>query len=111
MMTDVDQECIALCEAINGIKGLRTVESCCGHGEKPFRIWFMVTLLENLPKLLYFIDPCHVELSGQWTCAVTTDCAMSSVTFCLESPGVGQVAYEEALKIASALNSEKEVIP
>ena len=52
----MDQECIPLCDAINKIQGLRTTESCSGHGTKPMRIWFRVQSLEHLPLLLYWLD-------------------------------------------------------
>ena len=37
---NMDKECIALCNAINKIPGLRTIESCCGHDEREYRIWW-----------------------------------------------------------------------
>jgi hypothetical protein len=52
----MDKECVPLCDAINRIDGIDTFESCCGHGNKPFRIWFTVSDLTSLPKLLYFLD-------------------------------------------------------
>jgi hypothetical protein len=52
----IDQECLPLCDAINRISGIDTFESCCGHGDNPFRIWFSVNNLEALPQLLYFLD-------------------------------------------------------
>ena len=55
----MDPECVKLCEAINHIPGLRTYESCCGHGERPFYIWFTLRTvkgLRNLAHLLYWLD-------------------------------------------------------
>jgi len=37
---DIDKACINLCVAMNKLPGIETVESCCGHGESPYRIWF-----------------------------------------------------------------------
>jgi hypothetical protein len=31
-----------LCEALNTLPGVRTYESCCGHGQEPYRIWLHV---------------------------------------------------------------------
>lgn len=90
----IDKECIDLCAAINDIPGLRTVESCCGHGERTYKIWFKAETLEWLPSLLYFCDSCHVGFN--WKCLATTDCGMSPVTFLLESESKGQKAYEES---------------
>ena len=94
----IDKECVDLCDAINEIPGLRTTESCCGHGKTQYRIWFKVDNPEWLPSLLYFCDSRHVGFD--WNCLVTTDCGMSPITFLLESESKGETAYEEATVIA-----------
>lgn len=99
----MDKECIAICDAINQIPGLQTVESCCGHGDKEFRVWFGVQDLENLPVLLYCCGHCHVGF--RWNCLVDTDCRVSPVTFCLESESMGEAAYREAQEIADEITS------
>ena len=104
---DVDEQCRALCEALNTLPGIKTVESCCGHGERPFRIWFEAHSLKSLPLVAYHTVPCHVGFF--WNCRVTTDCAMSPVLFLLESIEVGEVAYEQAGKMATALGTETEL--
>ena len=40
---DMDPECIWLCDVLNALPGIRTFESCCGHGAHPFRISLVVT--------------------------------------------------------------------
>lgn len=97
----MDAECISICDAINSIPGLCTAESCCGHGEWPFKVYFMCESLEHLPVLLYYCNPCHVGF--RWWCRVKTDCAMSPVVFVLESEAVGEVAYREAGVIAEEI--------
>jgi len=52
----IDKECIALCDALNDLLGVRTTESCCGHGDRLFHVWFEVDSLDALPPLLYFFD-------------------------------------------------------
>jgi hypothetical protein len=39
----MDPECIKLCSALNELPGVRTFESCCGHGEHGFWVWFEIT--------------------------------------------------------------------
>lgn len=97
----MDDECIPLCDAINSIPGLRTVESCCGHGERQFSIWFDVEFPSHLPILLYYCDPCHVGF--RWNCVVTTDCGMSPVTFRIQSESQGEQSYAEANTIAESI--------
>jgi len=36
----VDGACVELCKMMNLLPGIRTTESCCGHGKTPFHIWF-----------------------------------------------------------------------
>ena len=96
-----DKECVALCKAINRFPGIRTTQSCCGHGETRYAIWFRVNNLEALPPLLYFFDGCHCG-SYDWRVIVYTDCAMSPVVFEAEDP-VGKKAYKEARVIAKLM--------
>ena len=96
---DIDPEVVSLCRAVNAIKGIRTVSSCCGHGKIPFQIYFMARDLDSLPNLLYWLDACHSGFQG-WRCLVYTDCGKSPVTFLIEGP-IG--AYKEADKIAELI--------
>lgn len=43
---NMDPECVELCKAMNALPGIKTYESCCGHGEYPFWVWFDVTDFE-----------------------------------------------------------------
>lgn len=52
----MDKEVIPLCDALNKLHGISTVESCCGHGKHPFRIFFIAETLDNLPPVAYFLD-------------------------------------------------------
>lgn len=101
---DIDKECVELCQAMNLIPGIRTVESCCGHGERPYHIWFRPRHLSNLPRLLYYFDECHCGYYG-WRARVYTDCAMSPVVFLIEGP-VGEEAYQQSKEIARLLRQE-----
>ncbi len=97
---DMDIECIAICEAINLIPDVQTRSSCCGHGERPFKIWFSVDDLKQLPDLLYWIDTCHSPEAFGWQVTVETDCAKQYPTFCLEGPAG---AYEDADALAERI--------
>ena len=101
---NIDKECILLCDAMNKISGIMTLESCCGHKKTNFRIWFSVTNLDNLPQLLYWFDGCHCGFYG-WRVLVSTDCGMSPVKFKVEGPKGG---YEEANKIAELIIEDVE---
>lgn len=98
----MDKEVIPLCDALNKLHGISTVESCCGHGKHPFRIFFIAETLDNLPPVAYFLDSWH---SGQygWSLIVTTDCSMRPVSFMIEGPQ-GKQGYEGAKNIAKDIN-------
>lgn len=96
---DIDPECVAICEAMNRMPGIRTIESCCGHGRHSFNVYFKSDSLEALPDLLYWFDVCHSGFGG-WRVTVRTDCAASPATFVVEGP-VG--AFSEADEIAKLI--------
>lgn len=41
--TGLDEEVAELVWAMNKLPGIETTNSCSGHGERPFLIWFVVT--------------------------------------------------------------------
>jgi hypothetical protein len=102
-LADMDAEVIEICKAMNLFEGIHTVESCCGHGDHPFRIWFKAQDIEHLPPLLWCFDGCHSGHYG-WQVIVKTDCVMQPATFMVEGP-VGQAAYDQAGVIAELLRS------
>lgn len=100
---DLDPEVLDLCVALNKLPGIMTIESCCGHGENPYRIWFVIEDddLDKLPAALYYFDRCHCGLPD-WKVVVTTDCAMSPVHFMIEGP-TGETAYDGSKKISKLI--------
>ena len=104
---DLDPEVTELVKAINLFPGIKTIESCCGHGKNVFNIWFVANDLTDLPGVLYYVDKCHNGIPG-WSVKVTTDCGMSPVHFRLSSSTRGEQAYLEAKKIAKFMNQSEE---
>ena len=97
----MDEESIPLCDAINRIPGLLTVESCCGHGKEPFRIWLLANDNNSLAYLLF-----HAQYQRPgWTMQVTTDGCGDIPTYRLEGPVGG---YEESYRIAADINGSIE---
>lgn len=47
----IDEQCIPLFYALNSLPGLRTFESCCGHGKAPFSMWFRCDNIDTLSRL------------------------------------------------------------
>ena len=80
---NIDEECVALCDAMNSVPGILTTSSCCGHGKYEYRIFFHADSLEVLPPLLYWFDGCHCGYYG-WKVHVATDCGCSPAYFYVE---------------------------
>src|SRR6202451_2161699 len=98
----IDPECRLLCEAMCAFPGIRTIESCCGHGRQPFKVWFLADSLAALPHLLYWFDSCHSGVPG-WRVYVHTDCGRSPACFVAYGP-VGDLAG--AVKTATAMQHD-----
>ena len=98
---DIDHELKGLCTVMNRMPGIRTHESCCGHGTDSFCIFFSVEKRDDVIPLCYFVDACHCGCLG-WRVFVSTDCLMSHATYTLKGP-VGDKAYRDADVIAACI--------
>ena len=101
----MDKECILLCDVINSIPGLKTIESCCGHNENSFNIWFYIRdeqKVHNLNLIGRVFDQRYGGISG-WSCTlVNGDIPNHAITFLISSGSiVGELAYEQSLQIAN----------
>jgi len=65
----MDKECIPICDMINSLPGLKTFESCCGHGKESFCIYFHV-YSEITDKGLFILTRCvdnrYWKYGGDW---------------------------------------------
>jgi len=86
--SDMDEECIKLCDALNCIPGIKTYESCCGHGTSPFSIWMTAESIEALYVIARCVDTRYGgPYQGDWTLKVEdTDTQDMPVIFHLHSP-------------------------
>ena len=109
----MDKECIELCDAINEIPFLVTDSSCCGHGKDTFDIWVKAKNLEGLYILARVIDRRYcgpvTEIWDKdrdrikylpWNLLVEDSDATMGPVFHLQSSSKGDLAYEQAKKIA-----------
>lgn len=78
----MDAECVDLCNAINSMKGLETVESCCGHNDQPYRIFFKCHDIPALRFLQSCIDNRYWEYGNLW-----------SITTCIGDTGPEQLGF------------------
>lgn len=50
---EIDSEIRTLVWALNNVPGIETTSSCSGHGKEPCRIYFRVTGLNTLHRILF----------------------------------------------------------
>ena len=49
----IDYEIRELIEYMNRVDGIRSVNSCCGHGEMPCQIWFKADNIECVTRFIH----------------------------------------------------------
>ena len=87
----LDKEVVPLVDAMNAMKGIVTVESCCGHGKDPFYIWFYAESVDTVRPLFEF-----VSTRRGWRII------FQDYIFCLKGPK-GERAYRESEQLAAAI--------
>lgn len=60
----MDAPCIALCDLLNCLPGLKTYESCCGHCKFPYQVFFCCDNLDTLTRLGRAVDRRYSD--GKW---------------------------------------------
>lgn len=98
---EIDRDIVNIVNAMNRFPGIRTVESCSGHGNQKASIFFVPETIDALPPMLYYFDWCHSGV--YWPVYITTDCSAHRVTWVVESEEVGPAAYIEGNAIAEAM--------
>lgn len=77
---DMDPECIPLCNALNALPGIRTFESCCGHGSALHMIFFSARTVESLRPILMAVRSSGWIVNASWANGSDT------IYFMLEGP-------------------------
>lgn len=65
---DMDKECIGICDLLNTLPTVETVESCCGHCRRPFWVWFHCYDLGVLSRLGRAVERNYSD--GNWEIVV-----------------------------------------
>lgn len=100
---DLDPECNDLFIAMNSLSGIKTTESCCGHAESPFRIWFHAASFADLFPLLRAVDRRYVsECYDEWTWGIES--SLSDV-----HPFVGMVLTSRVVSSQLIYNQSKTI--
>lgn len=99
----MDVECWPLFFVLNGIRGVETTESCCGHWKDPFMVWMKVDSTPALHALSRSVDIRYGSPSG-WSIIVDdTDLPEMPILFRIQSTTRGEMAYSEASAVANCV--------
>jgi len=103
---DFDPECRRLCDALNHVPGIKTFESCCGHGKHPFGIWMTSASILALYVIARCIDRRYGGPHLPWVLEVQdTDTTDMAVIFYLHSPIVTDTGRYDLNKITHDADS------
>ena len=80
---DMDRECVDLCGLLNRLPGVKTFESCCGHCEYRYNIWFFCDNVDVLSRLGR-VTECNYS-DGNWEVVVDSTDTHPYGVFCLRS--------------------------
>lgn len=84
----MDREMVRLCDVLNSLPGIHTVESCAGHGERPMRVLFACKSLKSLAKIQHAVDIRYGGMKNPWRiecCTTDTPEHGTSLLFDLSS--------------------------
>lgn len=105
---EMDKECIPLCEALNGVRGIVTSESCSGHGKYGMSIYFHATSWKGLFFVTRCIDRRYWQYGHKWTCELCVgdryEDGLLPTHFYLHSEDVGEEAYKQANDLVQNMN-------
>lgn len=109
----IDKECLDLCNAMNSLPSIVTVNSCCGHGKSPLRIFFSVReTCDGLFFLTRCADSRYWKYGNFWKIELSVGDVFDTglmvdlpITYCLHSGEfVGQQAYDQAKSLVENMN-------
>lgn len=105
----IDDEVKKLCDALNCLPGIETFESCCGHGNKSFNIYFKVIDNKGLFFLTRCIDKRYWKYGGLWDIKLSIGDDYENdyrpIIYTLTSNDVlGHNAYKQAINLIDNMN-------
>lgn len=111
--SDMDLQCVHLCDAICALPGVTTVESCCGHGKESFQVFIEVDTAVHPAAGLFFLTRCvdrrYWEYGHLWNFELhVADLSLSGrlpIVYYLHSGNVvGEEAYKQAESLLENMN-------
>jgi hypothetical protein len=99
----LDPECFELCDALNRLPGIRTDESCCGHGRDCFEIYFQADNLTALPNVVRWFSSCCTLFPRDWTVEVWQGCEHDQLSFIIRGWNLKE-CYQQSRELARRIN-------
>ena len=100
------QSTVGLTLALNAFPGIRTTESCCGHGTRRFWISFRAETIEALGPLLWWFRHDHPKHKyNGWDVVARASEDKQETHFFLRGP-TGDAGYKEAIDLATMILHE-----
>ena len=62
--SDIDAECVDICNVLNSLPETETFESCCGHLKGRFNVWFFCNSIDTLSRLGRAVERNYSD--GKW---------------------------------------------
>ena len=90
----IDCECVSICNTLNRLPDVETFESCCGHGEHPFWVWFKCSNIDTLSRLGRAVSRNYSD--GNWEIVVDTTDTRPRGCFWLRAKSV--LPYDDLLR-------------
>lgn len=105
----MDNKCIDICNAMNSLNGIETTESCCGHGNTEYVIFFKVTDAKGLFFLTRCVDRRYWKYGGNWRIELSIGDSFENnylpIVYLLTSVGVkGEQAYDQIKDLIENMN-------
>lgn len=104
----MDKEVIDICNALNSLSGVKTLESCSGHGKDCVSIFFRVTDIVGLFFLARCIDGRYWTYGNYWDITLTIADRMNKNTvpllYVLRSKTKGNEAYKQLSDLIENMN-------
>jgi len=112
---EMDPEVVDLCNIMNSLPGVKTTESCSGHGVDRFRIFFRVTDEKGLFFLTRCVDNRYWKYGYLWQIDLSVGDMMKEngvrpIIYQLHSgPIVGEDAYNQAQDLIKNMNDHLNI--
>lgn len=94
----MDEDCVPLCDALNELPDVTTFESCCGHLERPYHIWFKTSNPYSVAVIARAIDRRYNATEMLWEMNVETLDSESNPQYCYNLHSAGPYNCHEQMR-------------